>query len=218
MCFRFLFVCAPGFPVAPHSYFHFFRVLDFRCICWRQIFFVRTTLSMWESENSCSRRQMRLAGSWVGARGFPADPTPQTACSVIGPAPRVFVRITPNRAPALDTAARFSEKLLLSDPFVANDPSSIGSRSWASQSVAEAGHVSPAAQPSSTSKPSRSASAACSAELGHVKGQISLRCPHGRSRTCREGTQWAPSPYTSCSVKAATAGGHPKTTHSHSAR
>ena len=27
-------------------------------------------------------------GYWDGARGFPADPTPQTACSVIGTAPR----------------------------------------------------------------------------------------------------------------------------------
>ena len=26
------------------------------------------------SENSCSRKQLRWAGSWVGARGFPADP------------------------------------------------------------------------------------------------------------------------------------------------
>ena len=32
------------------------------------------------------------AGLWDGARGFPPDPTPQTACSVIGTAPRVFVR------------------------------------------------------------------------------------------------------------------------------
>ena len=31
-CFRFLSVYASGFPVAPHSYIHFFRVLDFRCI------------------------------------------------------------------------------------------------------------------------------------------------------------------------------------------
>ena len=52
------------------------------------------------SENSCSRKQLRWAGFWVGARGFPADPTPQTACSVIGTAPRVFVRMTPNRCPS----------------------------------------------------------------------------------------------------------------------
>ena len=31
--FRFLLVHAAGFPVAPHSYLHFFRVLDFCCIC-----------------------------------------------------------------------------------------------------------------------------------------------------------------------------------------
>ena len=37
LCFRFLLVYASGFPVAPHSYFHFFLVLDFRCICQRQI-------------------------------------------------------------------------------------------------------------------------------------------------------------------------------------
>ena len=36
-CFRFLLVYAAGFPVAPHSYFHFFRTLDFRCICFLQI-------------------------------------------------------------------------------------------------------------------------------------------------------------------------------------
>ena len=36
-CFRFLLVYAAGFPVAPHSYFHFFLVLDCRCICWHQI-------------------------------------------------------------------------------------------------------------------------------------------------------------------------------------
>ena len=65
------------------------------------------------SENSYGRKQLRWTGFWDGARGFHADPTPQTACSVIGTAPRVFVRITPNRAMTLDTAARFSEKLLL---------------------------------------------------------------------------------------------------------
>ena len=32
-CFRFLSVYAAGFPVTPLSYFHFIRVLDFRCIC-----------------------------------------------------------------------------------------------------------------------------------------------------------------------------------------
>ena len=32
-CFRFPLVYVSGFPVAPHSYLHFFRVLDFRCIC-----------------------------------------------------------------------------------------------------------------------------------------------------------------------------------------
>ena len=31
------------------------------------------------SENSCGREQSRSTGSWVGARGFHADPTPQTA-------------------------------------------------------------------------------------------------------------------------------------------
>ena len=31
------------------------------------------------SENSCGRKQSRSTGSWVGARGFRADPTPQTA-------------------------------------------------------------------------------------------------------------------------------------------
>ena len=35
--FRFLLIHAPSFPVTPHSYFHFFRVLGFRCICSRQI-------------------------------------------------------------------------------------------------------------------------------------------------------------------------------------
>ena len=30
LCFRLLLVNAAGFPVAPHSYFHCFRVLDFR--------------------------------------------------------------------------------------------------------------------------------------------------------------------------------------------
>ena len=59
------------------------------------------------SENSCGRKQSRCAGSWVDTRAFHADPTPQTACSVIGTAPRVFVRMTPNRATTLDTAARF---------------------------------------------------------------------------------------------------------------
>ena len=36
-CFRFLLVYAAGFTAVPHSYFHFFLVLDFRCICWLQI-------------------------------------------------------------------------------------------------------------------------------------------------------------------------------------
>ena len=35
--FRFLLIHAAGFSVAPHSYFHFFQVKGFRCICWRQI-------------------------------------------------------------------------------------------------------------------------------------------------------------------------------------
>ena len=40
----------------------------------------------------------RGSGHWDGARGFHADPTPQTACSVLGTAPGVFVRMpTPNR-------------------------------------------------------------------------------------------------------------------------
>ena len=37
LCFRFLVVYAAGFTVTSHSYFYFFRVLDFRCICLRQI-------------------------------------------------------------------------------------------------------------------------------------------------------------------------------------
>ena len=32
-CFRFLWFHAAGFPEALHSYFHFFLVLDFQCIC-----------------------------------------------------------------------------------------------------------------------------------------------------------------------------------------
>ena len=36
-CFRFLWILAAGFPEALHSCFHFFRVLDFRCICWHQV-------------------------------------------------------------------------------------------------------------------------------------------------------------------------------------
>ena len=35
--FRFLLAYAAGFPVALHSYFRFFLVLDFQCICFRQI-------------------------------------------------------------------------------------------------------------------------------------------------------------------------------------
>ena len=62
-------------------------------------FFARTTLSV-NSENSYGRKQLRWAGFWDGAPGFLADPTPQTACSVLGTAPRVFVRVTPNRCPS----------------------------------------------------------------------------------------------------------------------
>ena len=36
-CFRFLWIHAAGFREALHSYFHFFLLLDFRCICWHQI-------------------------------------------------------------------------------------------------------------------------------------------------------------------------------------
>ena len=36
-CFRFLSFHAAGLPEALHLYLHFFRVLDFRCICWHQI-------------------------------------------------------------------------------------------------------------------------------------------------------------------------------------
>ena len=36
-CFRFLWIHAAGLSEALHSYFHFFLVLDFRCICWHQI-------------------------------------------------------------------------------------------------------------------------------------------------------------------------------------
>ena len=68
-------------------------------------FFIHPTLSV--TENSCRRGVRKGTGYWVGARGFPADPTPQTACSVIGRAPRVFVRITPNRV-GLRAAARFA--------------------------------------------------------------------------------------------------------------
>ena len=35
-CFRFLWIHAAGLPEALHSYFHFFLVLDFRCIGWHQ--------------------------------------------------------------------------------------------------------------------------------------------------------------------------------------
>ena len=43
-------------------------------------------------------RKAASTGHWDGARGFHADPSPQTACSVLGTAPRVFVRMpTPNR-------------------------------------------------------------------------------------------------------------------------
>ena len=55
---------------------------------------MRTTLPM-SSENSYGRKQSRCAGSWVGARGFHAHPTPQTACSVIGTAPRVPMQTHP---------------------------------------------------------------------------------------------------------------------------
>ena len=37
VCFRSLLVYWAGFPVAPHSYFHLLRLLDFRCICLHQI-------------------------------------------------------------------------------------------------------------------------------------------------------------------------------------
>ena len=41
-----------------------------------------------------TRRAMReKSGFRDGAQGFHPDPTPQTACSVFGPAPRVFIRI-----------------------------------------------------------------------------------------------------------------------------
>ena len=36
-CFQFLLIHAAGSSVAPHSYSHLFRELDFRCICQRQI-------------------------------------------------------------------------------------------------------------------------------------------------------------------------------------
>ena len=36
-CFRFLWIQAAGLPEALHSYFHIFLVLDFRCLCWHQI-------------------------------------------------------------------------------------------------------------------------------------------------------------------------------------
>ena len=36
VCFSFLLIYAAGFPVTPHSYFHFVRELDFRRIVWRQ--------------------------------------------------------------------------------------------------------------------------------------------------------------------------------------
>ena len=52
-------------------------------------FFARPTLSVTETVGVA---ESRGTGLWDGARGFPADPTPQTACSVIGTAPRVFVR------------------------------------------------------------------------------------------------------------------------------
>ena len=52
-CFRFLLVYASGFPVAPHSYFHFFRALDYRCICLCQIL----NLLWWRWWSRCGRRR-----------------------------------------------------------------------------------------------------------------------------------------------------------------
>ena len=36
-CLRFLWFHAAGLPQALHSYFHFFLILDFKCICWHEI-------------------------------------------------------------------------------------------------------------------------------------------------------------------------------------
>ena len=62
---------------------------------WMFFFFcARPTLSV-RSESSYGRGNREGTGLWDGARGFLVDPTPQTACSVIGTAPGVSMQTHP---------------------------------------------------------------------------------------------------------------------------
>ena len=57
-------------------------------------FFLRVRRCRWDLKAAMAA-QSRSTGLWDGARGFLADPTPQTACSVIGTAPGVSMQTHP---------------------------------------------------------------------------------------------------------------------------
>ena len=57
---------ASGFSVAPHSYFHFFRVLDFRCVCQRKIQNSVKKMEVWALwRNSSINQGQRMVHSLI---------------------------------------------------------------------------------------------------------------------------------------------------------